>query len=156
MKILLRSVLALLFVVDTALACSCLPGSWELENSLKANDAAAKINVLQEVTPSGSDINDDRYWYANVKDVFQGCDLVDVTTKIVLRTGGNSALCGVSLLENTRYLLIGSTSIQTIKELDYTGVVLSLNSCTFQKPWPGVTNQPDSPSTTTSGVAVHR
>lgn len=134
-----RTLVAFLAMIASAQACSCIPGAFELENSLDNNEDAAAFGVGREITPQPRpDINAPRFWEAKIVDVFKGCNLAD-SGKIVIKTGGNSALCGVVLEELTQYLLIGSASIQEIEELNYNGIVLNINSCTLQTPFADLT-----------------
>jgi hypothetical protein len=125
-------------------ACSCVRGSTELANSLPGATAAATVKVGQEITPQPHDINAPRYWDATIVNVYQGCGLGTTTlgAKIVVRTGGNSALCGTELAPNTKYVLVGDASKESVKELKFTnGPILSINSCTFHKPLAEVTEK---------------
>lgn len=127
--------LVLLQHVSLVLACRCA-GPVTLEGSLDSAFYGVRVLIKNDITVDrGVDINAPLFFDAVVVDVFHGCD-VSFRESIVVTTGGNGALCGVTnLQEFTQYFLTGSLREATIAQKSGTVKLLSINSCQFQSPW---------------------
>lgn len=114
-------------------SCSCIPGSYTFRNSFENESlTAVKVYVRNEIFPNGplDEVgNGFRYYRAIVLRTYRGCDLPR-WERILISTGGNSALCGVELSTRTRYLLFGFLQDETVGGEFHR--VLSVGSCQYQ------------------------
>lgn len=121
--------LLLTLLLSTTEACKCIQPT--LNTSIANNEIAVHVKVGRAIDTDDETL---RYYVGNKIQTFKGCD---VPLKFVIKTTSSSASCGVDLALNTQYLLFGSVSKEVVKGYgnDKKVVVLSINSCQFQRKW---------------------
>jgi hypothetical protein len=124
------------------LACSCI-GPITLSNSLKDKQSTAvKVRIGKEIFPNGplDDLgNGFRYFRATIQYAYRACNLRR-NDSILVSTGGNSALCGITIEPQTSYLMFGFLQDEDVKGYG-SQRVLQVGLCQYQIPFRQLTKQ---------------
>jgi hypothetical protein len=112
----------------TTLACSCV-GPITIESSLAASETAVFATITEKLTPPPDQFSP-QYYRAKADGVLKGCGLT-ADREFYIKTGANSALCGVDNLDaNVRYILFGRVTNEPVVGFVRANVpVLNIDLC---------------------------
>jgi Tissue inhibitor of metalloproteinase len=89
---------------STVWACDCMPGPITVASSLNATESVLRGRVVRRLAV---DQESQVYQYiVQVERRYKGCDF-SPDSRIIIETGANSAMCGVTLRRSQTYLFSG-------------------------------------------------
>lgn len=115
-------------------------GLFQDEDAMETvNTTVSNDRNLNHLPPEPVDPNRDVYWSIQIQRFYKGgCEVSRRNRhrrlRMIVKTGGNSALCGVTLSRGT-WLLSGDASVGAVPGHTRSTHILSVSSCEFQGPF---------------------
>ena len=124
-------------------ACDCMSNP-SLETALTSNSIDYVFRGYVNRLLKGDDMYEPKFYAVRVWRVFKGCTFGNGTT-VIVTTGSNSALCGVSLVPKENYIFTGRAEIPDDPEVfkllnaknntSFTSEVIRVNLCNYLSPY---------------------
>jgi hypothetical protein len=143
---------AILLSIPNSHACSCFPGP-SAQGTLSDSADVFMGRVVKDLNPTpppgtGGDgsvfeVNQDpKQYLVRVRRIFKSCTL-EVNNYVVVTTGANSAMCGIELTLNQRYVFSGTVEAADAATIAVSGMqslagAIWVGICGYNIPWDSV------------------